>query len=51
MQLTSFFVWSELMAFMCSVPLAWQVMHRSLISFAEAFLNVKIFVTSPAPAT
>ena len=51
MQLTSAFVCTELIAFMCSVPPAWQVMQRSLTSLAETFWKVKILVTSPPPAT
>ena len=51
MQLTSFFIWTELMAFMCCVPPAWQFMQRALISFADASLKVKILVLSPPPAT
>jgi hypothetical protein len=51
MQLTWFCVWIELMAFKCCVPPAWQFMQRALMSFVEAFLNVKILLTSPLPAT
>src|SRR5580704_13268323 len=51
MQLTSFFKCTELMAFMCCVPPAWQSRQRALISCADAPLKLKILVLSPPPST
>src|SRR5580658_646549 len=51
MQLTSFLACSELMAFMCCEPPAWQSRHRAFTSLAEAVSNLKILVLSPPPST
>src|ERR1700722_1196198 len=50
-QLTSFLACSELIAFMCCVPPAWQPRQRASISFAEAFSKRKSLDVSVGSAT
>src|SRR5437773_10443225 len=50
-QLTLFCRCAERAKLLCSSPYVWHPRQRALISWAEAFLNVKIFVLSPPPST
>src|SRR3984957_19169725 len=50
-QLTSFLACSELIAFMCCVPPAWQPRQRASISFAEVFSKRKSLDVSVGSAT